>query len=99
MDSITFPLQGCTSAKSMLTKETACPGGPEPDCALGGEMPTSLATVPAYLTLSAFCAPGQTQASRGFVRKKRSFHWWPKSGTSAEVWIGEKATDGAALPV
>lgn len=40
----------------------------------GEEVPTSLATLPAHLALSAFSAAGQTQASRGFCKEdKRLF--------------------------
>lgn len=60
----------CASMNSMLVKETSCSGGPEPDCALKEEMQ---AILQAHLTLSVFCAPGQTQTSKGFVRKTNVF--------------------------
>ena len=92
VDSVTFLHQGCASINSVLTREAHSQ-------AVLWEGRRQLLwqfcqPISAFL-LS--CAPGQIQASRGVVMKTNiSFHWWPESGTSAEVWIGEKAADRTA---
>lgn len=71
MGSLTLPLQGCASVNLMLMKEMACSGGPEPGCSLGGEVPTSLAILPAHLALSVFSAAKPDPSTQRFHKEDK----------------------------
>lgn len=86
VDSVTFPLQGCASVNSVLTREAHSQAVLwEGRCQLLWQF---CQPISAFL-LS--CTPGQTQASRGFVRKTNIFSlvaWIRDFSRSLDRWKG-----------
>lgn len=81
-----------------FTKEASCSGGPGPGWALEGGCHVPWPFCQQHFTPSVLCAPGQTQASRGFVRRTNVFSPVPYIRDSSQG-LSEKATHLATPPV
>lgn len=71
MDSRTLPHPGHASVNSTFTKETGSASGPQPGWALEGEMPISLAILPATFRPLCFLCSRPDPSIQGFYKEDK----------------------------